>query len=173
MLVSVHAVSSISVRDVAISVDTSRAVGQVDPAFLSVTMDGHTFDGGTEMPFWKPGSNLTRILAAELAPAYIRFGGNSHSHLTYNMTDKPLPPNPAPKPSLYPPPDPTECMSREQWDAILEFGRGTGWRVVFALNALMRVKDDAGMYSIRGVQLLILTAVAYIATHRRPFCAWF
>jgi hypothetical protein len=130
-------------------INSSAAVAHVDSRFLSVTMDGHAFDGGADMPFWKPASPLTRLLASALAPAHIRFGGNSHSTLLYNMTGAPLPslpPLPAP---AYQPPSPRSVMSREQWVAINDFCAAVGWTNVFALNALLRVDDGKGGTSSR------------------------
>jgi heparanase 1 len=118
-------------------------VARVDERFLSVTMDGHVWDGGDTMGFWKPGSKLTRVLAGALAPAYIRFGGDSHSHLTYNMTESALPPLPPLPPPAYQPPRPTTSMSKQQWTEINEFCAAVGWTNVFALNALLRVADGS------------------------------
>ena len=119
------------------------AVAHVDERFLSVTMDSHVWDGGDAMDFWKPDSKLTRILAAALAPAYIRFGGNSHSTLSYNMTGTRLIPLPPMPPPAYQPPRPKTFMSKEQWIEINEFCAATGWTNVFALNALLRVADGS------------------------------
>lgn len=136
--------SSVSALPPVFEIATDTAVAHVDRRFLSVTLDGHTFDEGSAMPFWKPGSKLTRTLAGALQPAYIRFGGGSHSRLSYNMTSQPLPvlpPLPAP---AYQPPVPTTVMSVAQWTAINEFCAAVGWTNVFALNALLRVADTGG-----------------------------
>jgi heparanase 1 len=125
------------------------AVARVDERFLSVTMDGHVFDGGDSMDFWKPASKLTRTLAGALSPAYIRFGGSSHSSLTYNMTEQALAPLPPLPPPAYPPPRPKVVMSKQQWVEINEFCAAAGWTNVFALNALLRVADVAGSRSGR------------------------
>jgi hypothetical protein len=81
------------------------------------------------------------VLAAALQPAFIRFGGNSHSHLIYNMSAAPLPALPPLPPPAYQPPRPTTVMSAVQWDRINDFAAATNWTTVFALNALLRVKD--------------------------------
>lgn len=133
----------VSVLNTTFVLNTASPVARVDPAFLSVTLDGHTFDGGQAMPFWNPTSKRTLVLASALGPAFIRFGGNSHSKLIYNMTDSPLPPNPTPLPTKYVPPKPNTVMSRQQWDTINEFARQTGFRIVFALNVLLRMKDNS------------------------------
>jgi heparanase 1 len=126
------------------TIDTAHVVARVDPAFLSVTMDGHTFDGANES-FWRPNSKLTRVLAGALQPAYIRFGGNSHSLLTYDMTSASCEPqpDPLPQPQKYTPPKPNTCMSATQWDEINRFTKAVGWHSVFALNALLRKADKS------------------------------
>jgi heparanase 1 len=123
----------------AAEVALSAPIAHVDERFLSVTLDGHVWDGGDTMNFWKPASKLTRVLATALAPAYIRFGGNSHSTLTYNMTNEALPSLPPLPPPAYEPPRPKTVMSKQQWIEINEFCAAVGWRNVFALNALLRV----------------------------------
>ena len=107
-------------------------------------MDGHTFDGGATMDFWRPASTLTRALAGALQPAFIRFGGSSHSKLEYNLTSSALAPLPALPAGTYQPPAPTTVMTADQWTGINEFCAATGWTTVFALNALLRVTDGAG-----------------------------
>ena len=138
-----HLAATAAASDVDAEIELGATVGHVDERFLSVTMDGHVWDGGDAMNFWKPGSKLTRVLAGALAPAYIRFGGNSHSTLTYNMTDMPLPPlSPLPPPA-YQPPRPKTSMTKRQWTEINEFCAAVGWTNVFALNALLRVADGS------------------------------
>ena len=131
---------------------TEAPIAAVDPRFLSVTMDGHAFDRGREpMDFWRPGSKLTRALAGALQPAFIRFGGSSHSVLTYNMSGRPLPPAghlpppalPPLPPPAYQPPAPTTAMSAAQWREINAFCSAVGWTNLFALNALLRVADGS------------------------------
>lgn len=129
--------------DVVAKILLSEPVAHVDERFLSVTMDGHVWDGGDAMDFWKPGSKLTRLLAGALAPAFIRFGGNSHSTLTYNMTGKVLPALPPLPPPAYQPPRPQTSMSVGQWTEINEFCGAVGWTNVFALNALLRIADGS------------------------------
>ena len=145
LLVDASSASAPAVRGPQVfRINGSAPVARVDVRFLSVTMDGHAFDGGDAMPFWKPASALTRLLAGALAPAYIRFGGNSHSHLTYNMTGGGMPPALPPLPApAYQPPAPTTLMTRGQWDAIAAFCTAVGWTNVFALNALQRVADGS------------------------------
>ena len=124
---------------------TEAPIAAVDARFLSVTMDGHAFDRGREpMDFWRPGSKLTRALAGALQPAFIRFGGSSHSALTYNMSGRPLPPALPPlPPPAYQPPAPTTAMSAAQWREINAFCSAVGWTNLFALNALLRVADGS------------------------------
>eukprot|EP01043_Picozoa_sp_COSAG02_P050312 COSAG02_NODE_5158_length_4582_cov_15.877091_2_plen_365_part_00 len=136
-------VATAAAADVNAEIALGAPVGHVDERFLSVTMDGHVWDGGDAMDFWKPGSKLTRVLAAALAPAYIRFGGNSHSTLTYNMTEKPLPPLPPLPPPSYQPPRPKTSMTKRQWTEINDFCAAVGWTNVFALNALLRIADGS------------------------------
>lgn len=142
-LLQLGACTAAAAADVDAQIELGAPVGHVDERFLSVTMDGHVWDGGDAMDFWKPGSKLTRVLAGALAPAYIRFGGNSHSTLTYNMTDKPLPPLPPLPAPAYQPPRPKTSMTKRQWAEINEFCGAVGWTNVFALNALLRVADGS------------------------------
>jgi len=94
-------------------------------------MDGGTLPG----VFWQPSSERTRRLARELAPAVIRFGGASHTSLTYNLTGKP--PKPVEAPPLKPPPS-TSYMNATEWDGLLAFAKAVGWRVAWGLNLALR-----------------------------------
>jgi heparanase 1 len=142
IIIMMWAAVSLLVSAEVFTIDTTRAIAHVDPAFLSVTMDGHTLDGVNES-FWRPNSKLTRVLAAQLSPAIIRFGGNSHSSLSYDMSAVSCVPQPPslPQPVKYPPPKPKTCMGSAQWDEINQFTKAVGWRSVFALNALLRKAD--------------------------------
>ena len=126
------------------TLNTATPVARVDERFLSFTLDGHTFDGGDTMPFWAPDSRLTRVLAGALAPAYLRFGGNSHSTLLYNVTDGPMTPLPPLTPPEYQPPAPKTLMSKAQWMRILAFGDSANISILFALNDLLRRDGPSG-----------------------------
>src|SRR5579862_8563052 len=138
---------------VRIAVDRQRRLPPVDERFLSVALDtsqvlgGHWWTRGASRVEVGRGSQVVepfdldnerlRVLAAELAPAYLRIGGTEADVVYYDM-------GPVPSPI----PDGFELsLTRARWDAIAGFASRAGYDLFFTVNAGPATRDGDGRWS--------------------------
>jgi heparanase 1 len=138
---------------VRVEVDRLRRRSRVDDRFLSVALDTSQVLGGH---WWAPGASRVevgrgsrlvepidldnprlRLLAAELAPAYLRIGGTEADVVYYDM---------GPVPSAHP--DGFELsLSRSRWDAVGRFASRAGYDLFFTVNAGPATRGEDGRWS--------------------------
>jgi heparanase len=151
---------------VRVSVDRRRGLSHVDARFLSVALDTSQVLGGH---WWTPGAARVemgrgsrvvdpfdleaprlRLLAAALAPAYLRIGGTEADAVYYDM---------GPEPSAIP--DGFELsLTRSRWDAIGRFARGAGFDLFFTVNAGPGPRGEDGRWSSANFSTLLTYAKA-------------
>ncbi len=120
---------------VAVSLDPSTALAELDSRFLSFAVDTSQLVGGN---WWSPDGYTERVepydfarprlrrMAAALAPAYLRIGGSEADVVYYDLSDRPA--TEAPDPYLF-------VLNRELWDGACDFARELGLEILFTLNA--------------------------------------
>ena len=124
---------------VAVSWNTTAAVGLVRADFLSFTMDGHSsgtpcFDGGR---CWAGGTLQTapfehprlRAAARHLAPALLRLGGSPFNSFVYDF-----PPGAGACVQAGAAPSGPRCINATLWDRVAAFARSANISVFFNLN---------------------------------------
>jgi heparanase len=140
-------------RPVRVAIDRLRRRSRVDPRFLSVALDTSQVLGGH---WWTPGAARVevargshavepfdledprlRVLAAELAPAYLRIGGTEADVVYYDM---------GPEPSAIPKGFELS-LTRSRWDAIGRFASRAGYDLFFTVNAGRAVRGEDGRWS--------------------------
>lgn len=144
-------------------VDTARAVGQVDPGYLSFAIDTSSLVGGK---WWDPNAESTEagsgtvnaplfdfdrppldVLASALAPAYLRIGGSEADKVFYAVGEYA---GATQAPAGY-----ESVLTPDQWDAAIRFAERTGLDVVFTLNAGPGNRDDEGVWQPGQAEALI------------------
>lgn len=149
--------------EVALGLNTTTAVAQLDPRFLSVAIDIANVVGGE---FWDPSRRATvmgtakvaaydfarpqlRRLAAALGPAYLRVGGTDADRTVYDLDDSgaAVPPG-------------TWKLRRPQWDALNEFASAVDFRIIFTLNAGVTARDQKGRWNPLSAKPLLADARA-------------
>jgi heparanase 1 len=159
---------------VRVAFDPAVRVAEVDERFLSFAVDTAEVVGGE---FWAPpggGHGLLetravdaydfdrpalRRLAGALAPAYLRIGGTDADRTVYRLDDGA-------------PGAPTAgarwVLTRRRWDAVNEFARAVGLRIMFTLNAGPSARAADGAWDPAGARALI----AYSLLHADPVDVW-
>lgn len=160
-------------RAVELRVDTRAPVAEVSPRFLSVAVDVAQVVGGT---FWDPegGQGTTgaarvpaydfsrprlRLLAGELAPAYLRIGGSDADLTWYDMGDEPA--QEAPTGDAW-------VLTREQWDGVHSFAQALDYEVLFTLNAGPGSRGEEGEWRPENARGLL----EYSAQRGYPVALW-
>jgi hypothetical protein len=145
-----------------VSVSASPIVARTSPGYVSFAVDLDQVTGGS---FWSQAPNARgnapvarydftrrrlRLLTRALAPAYLRISGTAANKTFYNMSATPL----ATTPAVY-----QRVLTKREWDAVNEFARAVGVRVVFGINAGPGPRDAAGDWApTNALQLLRYTA---------------
>eukprot|EP00397_Hematodinium_sp_SG-2012_P028549 GEMP01030065.1.p1 GENE.GEMP01030065.1~~GEMP01030065.1.p1 ORF type:complete len:541 (+),score=112.24 GEMP01030065.1:50-1624(+) len=136
-------------------IDVDKPIFTVEDRFLSVTIDSNVLDlpykdsdqilitdlGSTPTGdvFSRTSAKKFRTLAKGISPSSVRFGGNSHEKLTYNMSDSPD----------------SGQLGRVVWDNILHFAQDVDWTVTWGLNALYNRHNDSTSWDPTNAKELI------------------
>jgi heparanase 1 len=124
-----------------ILLDVVAPISEVDPQFLSVTIDS-----GDISRNWS-GITFTaqRIInmARGLAPAMLRVGGTSGDYLIFNSSTAETV-----QQSNF-------TMTPQQWDEVNKFVETVGWDFVFGLNALLRTPYPNGSWDSDNARMLL------------------
>ena len=128
-------------RAATITVALDTQVAEIDPRFVSFAVDTAQLVGGT---FWSPSAEVEvgtgrhrvapydfsrprlRVLAAALAPAYLRIGGSDADKTFYDLSDMPR---------AEPPEGYAWVLTRAEWDGMHDFVDALGLELVFTLGA--------------------------------------
>ncbi|XP_072310258.1 heparanase isoform X2 [Eucyclogobius newberryi] len=154
-------------ENVAMEVDLSRVRQRVDPRFLSVTIDASL--ASDEKFMYLLGSPKVRALASALTPAFLRFGGTRQDFMVFTPQDvwrsKVPPANLCDRVGL---PSWLEDNLKKEWiqqqillkredlqrkykrvkfteatvDQLYAFTNCSGMKLIFGLNALLRMADN-------------------------------
>lgn len=165
---------SLGAGPVLISVDLQRAVGTVDPRFVSVAIDTSQLVGGH---FWSasgrvevgrgseriPAIDLRRPrlleLARALGPAYLRVGGTEADHVYYAVGAA----RGSQRPRAY-----ELELDEPTWDALVAFARDAGFELVFTLNAGPSARDEHGAWRSDNAEQLF----EHAASRRHSVAVW-
>jgi heparanase 1 len=130
---------------------TLKAIGKVDPRFLSYNIEMVEVTGGR---FWRPyGSPGTeryeyrgpidlanrrlRAFAKALAPAYVRFSGTWANATYFSDTEE----APAKAPDGF-----DTILTRKQWRGAVDFARATGGAIVTSVATSPGTHDGQGLW---------------------------
>ena len=151
-----------------VSVDTSKAIAQTSPEYLSFAIDMSQVNGGK---WWNPQAQQTEMgsgtvnapifdfnrpkldtLARALAPAYLRIGGSESDKAYYDLkTDSAFATT---IPAKY-----QSAMTRKEWDAVNAFAKRNNLQIVFTLNAGPGSRNGDGSWnSANAAELMAYTA---------------
>lgn len=150
-----------AVYSVTLSVD-EKPFAKVDDEYLSVAIDSSQLVGGK---WWNPdasgaegGSGSTNapvfdfnrpqlnVLAAALAPAYLRIGGSEADKIYYDMDHA----APASTPAGY-----ESSLGTAQWDAANAFAQRNGLKLIFTLNAGPSSRGADGVWNSANAESLL------------------
>ncbi|CAI8023721.1 Heparanase [Geodia barretti] len=124
-----------------IVLNVSAPISEVDPQFLSVTIDA-----GDISRNWS-GITFTaqRIInmARGLTPAMLRVGGTSGDFLIFNSSTEET----VQRTNF--------TMTPQQWDEVNKFVETVGWDFVFGLNALLRTPYPNGSWDSDNARMLL------------------
>lgn len=138
--------------EVSLSPD-AQVIGEVAPEFVSSTLDWWRL--GTEA--WGNASVINadlshpNLLAAAkgLSPLFIRIGGSQSDEIVYNMPQ--VDNNGNATNNTYDVTissrcreSPQKCLTKERWDAVLNFARHSGARIVFTIAYVRHTRDGEG-----------------------------
>jgi heparanase len=141
--------------DVRATIDLSAPIHTISPEYLSFALDASQLVGGK---WWNPKADTVEVgsgtvhspvfdfrrprlhlLAAALAPAYLRIGGSESDKIYYDMASA--------SPRVENAPDGYHSvMTARQWDEVNTFARQTGLKLVFTLNTGPSARDDNGAW---------------------------
>ena len=130
-----------------ITLDLDAAIAQVDPRFLSYTLDTDKvvyFDFDFERP-------RLRNLAAALSPAMLRIGGTKADRVYYDLSDAPVDEAPPPY---------TRVLNRAVWDPACAFARDLDVEMLFTVNAGPGPRDQANLWTDAQARELLEYSVA-------------
>ena len=153
---------------VTFTLDASRAVHEVSPAYLSANFDWHS--NAEEWPAWNQSSAQVidlddadlRALAREFAPAYLRVGGSEGDCMIYEVSGGEC--------AKYAP-SPTSgfcynnsvqsgfpdafCLTMSRMDAILAFAADAGFGLAFGLNSMLNRASPTSRFDSSNVRALL------------------
>lgn len=152
-----------------VSIELNRKLGQVDPRFLSFSIDTSQVVGGfwwSEQARVEVGRGSARVppfdfdrprlerLAQALAPAFLRVGGTEADHVYYAVD------HPAPEPL----PDGYEfVLTPHAWGGLQRFVARTGLELYFTVNAGPGPRDAEGQWRDDNARTLL----QYAARHKQ------
>ncbi|MCC6159744.1 MAG: hypothetical protein IT350_16950 [Deltaproteobacteria bacterium] len=164
----------VSPTQIAIAIDTSAPLAEVDPRFLSFAVDASQVVGGN---WWSASGEVEigvgetraepydfsrpalRRLAGELAPAFLRIGGSEADKIWYDMTGQEV---------VYPPAGYEFPLTAPVWDAVNEFAIDLGLDVFFTLNAGPGPRGDGRAWTPDNARVLL----EYTAERGYPVSVW-
>ncbi len=149
---------------VTVAVDTRSPLNVVDEEYLSFAIDMSQVVGGK---WWNPRADVIEmgggekhapvfdfdrprldLLAAALAPAYLRIGGTEADKTYYDLA--------APWTARIDPPEGYgSAMTRGQWDGVNAFASRNGLKLVFTINTGPATRRDGGSWDPRNAEKLI------------------
>ena len=157
------AVSANAAPASAASVSLGPAVAHTSPRYVSFAVDLAQVTGGT---FWSQAPHAVgnapvarydfsrrrlRLLAAALAPAYLRISGTAANQTFYDLSRTPL---------RNPPTGYKLLLTKSEWDGVNQFARALGLDVVLGINAGPGPRNSAGVWLPDNAQQLLRYTVA-------------
>ncbi len=163
-------------KQISVAVIADKPVAVVSTRFLSVAVDMAQVVGGV---FWGPDETASyagsmhvppfdfsrprlRLLARELAPAYLRIGGTAADETYYNLSELPE----AERSST--PPGYQWTLTRKQWDGVGAFAKDLDFRLLLTLNAGMGPRDTQNRWQPDNA----LTLLHYTQKAKMPVDVW-
>jgi heparanase 1 len=133
----------------AANVSLGPVVAHTSPRYVSFAVDLAQVTGGT---FWSQAPHAVgnapvarydfsrrrlRLLAAALAPAYLRISGTAANQTFYDLSQTPL---------RSPPVGYKLLLTKSEWDGVNQFARALGLEVVLGVNAGPGPRDASGTW---------------------------
>ncbi len=154
----------------AAGVSLGPVVARTSPRYVSFAVDLAQVTGGT---FWSQAPHAIgnapvarydfsrhrlRLLAAALAPAYLRISGTAANQTYYDLSGTPL---------RTPPSGYKLLLTKSEWDGVNQFARALGLEVVLGINAGPGPRNSAGLWLPNNARHLL----QYTAAMRYPLAA--